>query len=719
LHEAVPSRGDPIRIAEGSQPLNFARCVPGDPSQPSGAPLLYWRVYEPTQRKILDHRSASMSLGDRRPDLVPVAIPAAAGIFRREISSQPMTAWHTLGLCAALAVSVLLLCGAGAFLLRIFRVNVSSPFDTFLFSAATGAILLELAVSAGELAPNIRTGVRIAAGTTALIGFAGVPTILRALQQLYRKLLSLRGIERLLAALFLLTLALQGLASLAPLTGSDALHYHFPVQALYLAEGFYAPWSLLHGFFCGLSHELILAGLALGSGTLAQGWLFFGGALGALATLRLTHLWIGGAWPWLAALAFAVTPVAFWQTTAAGAPDSWLCAFLPLCLLAILQAHSNLSTSFIVLAGVLAGAIAGTKYTGIIFAAALLVGLLVAFWSAGRSLATKVWLFLACATAVGIWPYLRNWFWTGDPVFPFLFARMHHTSPLSNQAALTAIFLDTGASHAFSIGELIKFPLFAAVDFGHLGAWQLFGPLVVIFGPFAIWQFRKSVEGRIVLVVWFLGALGIGATSAMSRFLLPLLPIALAASIAGLALATQERWRALRALSLLAIGGFIFIGFAAMTVYFSAAWSVVAGRTAAEDYLLANSPDYQSSEFVNREVERLGQPGRALIFFHHLYYVRVPFFDGDPEDSWEMNPALLNSSAAWIRLFARHQIRWVLKSPKYPRAIADSLAHLENDGLLRPCASGEVESFSGNRIEGHRVREPITLYCVQGWPQTR
>jgi len=629
-----------------------------------------------------------------------------------------MTAWHTLGLCAALAVSVLLLCGAGTFLLRIFQVKASTPFDAVLFSAATGTILLELAVSAGELAPNTRTGARIAVAITALIGFAGVPTILRALQQLCRKLLSLRGIERLLASLFLLILALQGLASLAPLTGSDALHYHFPAQALCLAEGFYAPWSLLHGFFCGLSHQLILAGLALGSGALAQGWLFFGGALGALATLRLTHLWIGGAWPWFAALAFAVTPVAFWQTTAAGAPDIWLCAFLPLCLLAILQARSNSSSSFIVLAGVLAGAIAGTKYTGIIFAAALLIGLLLAFRSVDHSSVAKIWLFFACATAVGIWPYLRNWFWTGDPVFPFLFSRMQHASPLSNQTALAAIFLDTGAAHTFSLWKLVKFPLFATVDQGHLGPWQLLGPLVLIFGPFAIWQFRKSLEGRIVLVVWFLSALGIGATSVMSRFLLPLLPIALAASLAGLALATQDHWRVLRALSWLAIGGFVFVGFAAMTVYSSAAWSVVAGRTSNENYLLANSPDYQSSEFVNREIERLGQPGRALIFFHHLYYVRVPFFDGDPEDSWEMNPALLNSSAAWIRLFARHQIRWVLKSPKYPRAVADSLARLENDGLLRPCASGDVESFSGKRIEGRRVREPITLYCVQGWPQT-
>ena len=47
-----------------------------------------------------------------------------------------MTAWHTLGLCTALAVSVLLLCGAGATLLRLLKATKVSAFDTFLFSAA-------------------------------------------------------------------------------------------------------------------------------------------------------------------------------------------------------------------------------------------------------------------------------------------------------------------------------------------------------------------------------------------------------------------------------------------------------------------------------------------------------------------------------------------------------------------------------------------------------
>jgi hypothetical protein len=650
----------------------------------------------------------SVPVGDRRTSLVFAAVPAAGCVFRRSIFTQIMTVLHTLGLCAALAISILLLTGAGSLLLRIFCVPEASPADTVLFSVALGVVFFELIVSLGEFAPNPRVGVRIAAATAGLLGLGGIRNVLAALAQVARSVLAAPRIEKLLAAALLVVLTLQGLASLAPLTGSDALHYHFTVQALYLVDGFHANWSLVHGFFCGLSHALILAGLALGSGALAQGWLFFGGALGALSTLLLTRLWIGGAWPWLAALIFALTPVVFWQTTAAGAPDIWMSAFVPLCVLAILKARGILSPGSIIVAGIFAGATAGTKYTGLVLAAALLAGFFVAIRSAAKAA-----LFFTAAVAVGVSPYARNWLWTGDPVFPFLFARMHRSAVDANHVAIRAILLDTGASHTFSVWELLKFPLFAAVDQSHLGAWQLLGPLVLAFAPFAFSELRKSVEGRIVLTVWILGALGIGLTSTMSRFLLPLLPVALAGSIAGVALFSSERWHVLRALSVLSIAGFILAGIASMVVYSHSAWSVVAGRTTPEDYLVAHSPDYERSQFVNREVSRLSQSGRALIFFRHLYYVRVPFFAGDPENGWEMNPALLTTPAAWNSLFAKHQIRWVLKSPVFPAALAGSLERLENDGVLRVCASGEVESFAGNRIAGKRVREPITLYCVQ------
>src|SRR5215467_7557991 len=270
-----------------------------------------------------------------------------------------MSIWHTLGLCLALFGSAVLLTGAGAVVLRLLGVKPEHAGEALLYAVALGVVFLDLAVSLAKLAPNLRLGVRVAIAMVALTGLSGLKDVLIFARLIARKIGSLSGITRLHAGALLLVLVLEGLASFAPLTGSDALHYHFTMPALYWNQGFHADWSLLHGFFCGLSHEFILAGIALGSSQLAQGWLFLGGAVGALATLRLVQSWVGGVWPWLSALAFALTPVVFWQATAAGAPDIWMCAFVPLSLLAILRARANPSSSYAALAGILAGATAG------------------------------------------------------------------------------------------------------------------------------------------------------------------------------------------------------------------------------------------------------------------------------------------------------------------------------------------------------------------------
>jgi hypothetical protein len=638
-----------------------------------------------------------------------------------------MTGLGTLGLLLAFAASVLLFAGAGELFFNALRWKPAHAADRLLFSIAAGVTLLELAVTAGQLAPTLPTGVRIACIAVAIAGLAGLRFAFADLRECLRVCSALSGAPRILAAALLLVLALEMLASLAPLTGSDALHYHFAAQQIFLADGFHAPWPLLHGFFCGLGHQLILAALTLRSGRLAQLWLFLGGAVAAFATLRVAQLFsanlkanAGAAakadvWPWFAAIAFTLTPVSVWQISTAGAPDIWLCALLPLTLrllLEIFRAGREVALVPVLVAGFLAGAVAGTKYTGIFLAAVLLAGFALAARSAGRTA-----LFFAAAVVTGIWPYLRNWLWTGDPLFPFLLARSHAPHPATfNATAVSAILADTGATHGMSLWELAKFPLMAAVDYQHLGAWQLLGPLVLAFAPVALPQLRKTGEGRIALLVWILGALAIGASSGMARFLLPLLPVALAASIGAAAGATRGRWRVLRALLLVSLAGFCAAGFAAMAAYSHRAWSVALGRTSPDAYLSANAPDYQRSQFVNRELASQ-RDGRVLIFFRHLYYLRVPYFNGDPQDSWPMNPQLLNAagqgSEAWRELFRNHGIRWVLKSPKYPRELAAALENLEQQGVLAPCASGEVAEFSGNRIEGQRVREPITLLCVR------
>ena len=610
----------------------------------------------------------------------------------------------------ALLLVALLLAGAGKRLLDILGITFDSALDTWLFSLTLGVTALELAVTAGELLANVRYGVFAAATLLALAGLTRAGAVLRDLRALLNKFRALTGLQRFLAMALFLVLALEGVAALAPLTGSDALHYHFTAQADILQHGFHANWSLLHGFFCGLGHQLILVGLAFGSDPLATGLIYLGGLTGTLATLRLAQHWTDGAWPWAAALAFALTPVTFWQITSAGAPDVWMCALLPLGVLAVLLASRTQTVALSVLAGVVAGAAAGTKYTGVMMAAALLF----AFAWEVRS-AKKCLIFFSSAIIVGIWPYLRNLAWTGDPVFPFLFVRRHPFA--GNLTALGWLLKDTGASNPHPFSRVIRFPLFAIADRDGLAAWQFLGPLVLALAPVALLAFRRTPLWRVVLTVWLIVSLGVGFSSGIPRFLLPVLPLALAASVGGVALLTRERFPALRAVTVASLAGFCVAGFAALAAYCVPAWSVALGRVSPEAYLQIHAPDYAVSQFVNATIGRLaaepsGGSGRVLVFFRHLYYVRVPFADGASDDSWEMNPAILQTNDAWRALFSREHIRWVVKNQDYPPEFRDSLLQLEKTGVLAPCAAGNIQSIQGFRINGALAATPVSIFCV-------
>lgn len=608
------------------------------------------------------------------------------------------------GLCVV-ALSAVVFAGLGRLLLDRAHLICSSRLESLLFSLAVGVLASELVVSAGELWPHTRTGVRLSVALVAVIGMWGVPAILRDLVDLAGAFANLLPIERWLTAAIGGVLFLEGFASMAPLTGSDALHYHFTVPSLILKEGFRPNWFLPHSFFIGLGHQLILAALALGSEKLATGWIFLGGAAAALAAGHLTRQWVGGLWPYLTALAFLLTPVAFWQITTAGAPDVWMAFFVPMGVLAIARAKEHPTLVGACLAGVLAGGIAGTKYTGLILAASLLV----AFAEELRAWRASLFFF-ASAGVTGVWPYFRNFLWSGDPLFPFL---MRHLAPAQiNRTALAGMLADTGASASRSFWQIVRFPFFAAVDQTNLGFWQLLGPLVLAFAPLVLLAVRRTSLWRTVLIVWFAGSIGIGLSSGMVRFLLPLLPVGLAAIMAGIAELAARKWRSALVFAQLSLAGFLFFGFGGLLLYARSSWAVAAGLTPRTTFLTLHAPDYPRSAFVNEQLAGKTGGGKALVFIEHLYYLQVPFLYGDPTASWAMDPDKLQSDADWRLLFDRDNIRWVVRGANDPASLSESLNRLERAQILTPCGAGTVEDLVGNRIGGARQAERMRILCV-------
>ena len=602
-----------------------------------------------------------------------------------------------VGLCAWIASAF------GHRLLRFLSLELDSPAEHLLLSAALGFICIEVLLFFVQVFGHIRAGVLAVVASAVLLGGGDFLLVKKRAVDILKRAVRVPRSEMILGGLVAGIVLLQGLAATAPLTGSDALHYHFTAPLLTLRAGFHPNFFLSHSFFCGQSHLLILAGLALGSSRIATGLLFLGGVLSALASFCLARQWMDRRWSWIVAMVFLVTPVVFWQMSLSGAPDLWMAFFTTTGVIVISRFRDLPRSVLAILPGALAGAVAGTKYTGCIVAVSLAIAY---FWSV-RSIFRSLF-FVFGALLAGIWPYLRNLAWTGDPVFPFLTSRL--APDRVNAFALASYRADTGAQGFKGVWYTAKSIFFAGIDFAHPGFWQYFGPVVVVFGPLLLLAARGTPRWRAVLTVWMLSAAGISATSGMTRFLLPVFPIAIAAVLAGV---PRLRLGLARYVSVGTLFFFILTGTVGLLVYDRPALAVAVGLTSPETYLQKRSQDYEKVQFVNRVLAGRESEGFALVFVRHTYYLTIPFKYGDPAASWAIDPMKLQSANDWLAFLKAQRIRWVVRSPNFPAAIAAPLEQLQARGQLVPIARGEITDFRGLRILEDREQMPILILEVR------
>ena len=611
----------------------------------------------------------------------------------------------TTALLIAVGLFALVAAAFGHRLLRILVLEFPSDAEHLLCSVALGVICIEVLFFLVQLSSHIRAGVATVLGLALLLGLSDFAPVFGKISQLSHQALCGSKLERILILLTALVLLLEGFAAMAPLVGSDALHYHFTAPLLTLRSGFHPNFFLSSSFLTGQSHLLILAGLALGSSQLAMGFLFLGGVLAAAAGACLARRWASREWSWMVTIVFLLTPVVFWQISSAGAPDLWMAFFTTAGALVISRSQDLPFASHSILAGALAGAVAGAKYTGCIVAASMAVAF---FWE-GRSL-RRASLFLLGALGAGAWPYARNLAWTGDPMFPFL---MRWVSPGKiNSYALTLYLADTGAGVHRSVWQILKFPFFAGIDSLHSGFWQFLGPLVLAFAPLLVLVVRNAASWRTALTIWVLSTLGIGATSGMMRYLLPVLPIALAAALAGVARLAPVGWRTARVVSFATLGCFLILGVAGLLVYDRSSLPVAVGLTSPSEYLRRRAPEYEEAQFVNQVLAGKETGGNTLVFLRHVYYLRAPFLYGDPVASWAIDPAKLQTPQEWLALFRAQDIRWVVRSPEYPAPIAVPLHQLEAQSKLLPVAQTEISDFQGVGISGERQTISTVIFRV-------
>jgi hypothetical protein len=615
----------------------------------------------------------------------------------------------SLSALLAAAIFCLACAGLGEILLKAAGLRAQSTAEQFLRCVAVGTIAYETVLGALLFVLHPRFAVPAVLIALAVSGSLGFRRAMRTVAEMVRRIFAGSRAERAVSAVTAGVLLLAGLAATAPLTGSDALHYHFTSQLALLRNGFAPDFSLVHTFFAGQGHLLILTGLALHSEKCSLALIFLGGVLAAASAACLARCWVSREWAWLCALIFLLTPVVFWQISTAGAPDIWMAFFATLAVLTISSLSSDPRWASVLLCGAFAGAIAGAKYTGCFFA----VSLLAAFSFETRSL-RRLAGFFGMALAAGMWPYLRNTLWSHDPLFPFLLRWL--APERVNAFTLASIRADTGAASHASWTQALLFPVFAGIHSAHTGFWEFFGPLPLAFLPLIFLAVRRTPLWRAAGIFLVLSGLLVAFSSAMLRFLLPTLPVALAAAIAGADVLSQRPWPLARFLSRASIGALLLLCAGGAVYYAAPSLQASLGLISRETYLQQRAPDYGRTSFINQHIASLGGAGKTLVFLQHLYYLQVPFVNGNPDSSWDMDPQRYASTNAWLDLFRSRGIRWVVRAPEYPSEIAAPLQNLEKRGVLIPAASGSAIDFTGMRIAGIRQSSPIVILQVQTEP---
>jgi hypothetical protein len=598
----------------------------------------------------------------------------------------------------------------GTRILDLLHVKTSGVLETGLFSAgisfATVQVVVHGLIAAGWLSRG-----------TALVLFVVMALIAGKNWKIFGELavagntflsqLKQSRLAVLLAILIMVFLLSDAFMAMAPLTGSDAMHYHFTAPSLWLRQGFHPLCDITLSFAIGQSHMLILLGLALGSDHISLGLIFLGGVLSAAALYRLAREWMSLEGSLAVTLAFLLTPMVFWQMTVAGAPDIWIMFYCTIAILAAARCISVRSASWAILAGFFAGAAGGSKYPALVIPLALCVLLALETRSLQFSFS-----FALAAVAAGVWPYVRNAWWTGDPMFPFL---SHFLTPNNfNPYTFASVQADTHiAASQGGFVSWIEYPFRLVLQGQTYGVGHYFGPLVLVFAPLLFRAYKPTPLFRVGAGVWAAVFIANIFTSQMARFLLPVFAIALVFAFAGAETIIKNGRPVLRWACTATIVVFLFFGAASYALYARDFLPAGLGIESREHFLERLAPNYQEVSFINSALD--GKPGTALVFFRHVYYLRVAALDGDPNASWLVDPEKLRAPEFMLAFLRKLDVRWLVRTGDYPEPIREPLRELEMSGDLLPLASGVANDFSGWRVEGGR--ESVSVQILQVRPQ--
>jgi hypothetical protein len=415
--------------------------------------------------------------------------------------------------------------------------------------------------------------------------------------------------EQALLVLLALYVVLAVAATCAPVSSADALLHHAAAPERYAETHrfFELPWTwnsyqpynvemlVLDGFLLWDDVQGAFAPLLLSLAALAV-------VVGAAT--RLGGRGIG----LLAGAAFFAQAFVLWLATSTFAePGS--AAFVALAAWNLVQFHIVPRTPTLMLAGVFAGAAAGTKYLAAAAAAILAlvaVPLLRTQLTPRRALAA-----VGVALVVAAPWYVKNALVTGDPAYPLL------RGWPSDQAREEAEASFDNYGHGRAPLDLVLLPFRLLGDAERFDRAEFLSPLCLLFAPLALLAQRGrrvaafALGGcSLFLVVWFLGVQD-------ARFLLSVLPVlAVLAAFGIAALATAGRIGRVVAVGVTTLA--LVVGLGVSAVYASRFAPYLVGAQSEDEFLRRNVSYHDATRWLNANL-----PADARVVLGHVLVLHV------------------------------------------------------------------------------------------------
>ena len=490
-----------------------------------------------------------------------------------------------------------------------------------LGSGINSLILLGLGLSALLFPPII---------FTVFIGASGLG-IIWTLRRLYAYVKRWRwfvqglGYYNVCVAVIVVMGLLNGIAAASPPVDIDVLNYHLSIPHLYILEHriFQIP-GIYFSYFPFTLQMLYIPCLMADSAQAAQLLHVLFGLASMVVIMRIAGLLYTRKTAILAAMLFyALTDVS--MESPAARIDLGVCFYALFAFFCFLKAHHDEQhkLQWLTFSGIFAGLCSGSKYTGLIVPLLLLVLLLV-FSPFPRSRGKAIFFFLIATSLIASPWYLRNFVWTGNPVFPFL-------SKIFGTGGLTSAYIKM-----IQQGNWYYAPIPRTLLNFILSPWLLLvrreafasnriGPLFLTYLPVFLglrWHRLHRLKPLLVFCgLWFPFWFW---TSPLVRFLfapLGLLCIVLARSI-QLALHYQAGWRKL---TLTLVSLWIIVALTWNIKYHLGFVSMAIGIVSSDKFFEDGTPieGYQYADF--QYINTILRPKNLLLFGSHGLYVTMPF----------------------------------------------------------------------------------------------